>query len=101
MTTGPSHRLPARGSLVRTARAAGLESLPIAMGAASLLGWAFGTEQLKAGFPGDSPMKVNTAVLMLVTGLGLWLVRHHPSGRAPARPASRSGQLRWRSRWPS
>ncbi len=86
MTAGPSHRLPARGSLVRTARAAGLESLPIAMGAASLLGWAFGTEQLKAGFPGDSPMKVNTAVLMLVTGLGLWLVRHHPE-RSRARTA--------------
>jgi PAS domain S-box-containing protein len=52
--------------------------LSIAMGATAFLGWTFGIDTLKSIIPGLLTMKANTALVVILLGLGLLLRANGP-----------------------
>src|SRR5258708_35690068 len=65
----------------------------IAVACAALVGWTLGIESLKRIFPGLVAMNPVTALLFIVAGSGVALVRHIPAARACALVPGLAGVL--------
>src|SRR3546814_10902752 len=63
---------------VRLARCGGL----VVLGFLVLIGWSLGMETLKSVIPGQSTMKVNTAIGFVLVGFGLAAAGRRESGAA-------------------
>jgi PAS domain S-box-containing protein len=64
----------------------------IAVGLASLVGWAFDIAVLKSDIPGESAITPNTTIALVGCGWALWLLRSRGTG-TPAGPRALGGRL--------
>ncbi|PIR20676.1 MAG: hypothetical protein COV45_05060 [Deltaproteobacteria bacterium CG11_big_fil_rev_8_21_14_0_20_47_16] len=71
MTPQETPLSPSAALALKWARYAGV--LIVLVGCAVLAGWIFNIEVLKSVFPGFATMKVNTAICLIVAGLGIRL----------------------------
>jgi PAS domain S-box-containing protein len=64
----------------------------IAVGLATLAGWALDIAPLKSDIPGESAITPYTTIALIASGWALWLLRNR-DGQAPGGPRTRRGRL--------